>query len=116
MDILTGWTAFLGATSFEFGALCAILEAWNRSDTVNFGWAVEGLLQPNGPKGREVTRNDDNRDVERDTPTNADEKQDNPAQKQKWIWFSLSPKYFRELGFLAALIQWLGATIFWISG
>ncbi|PPR05934.1 hypothetical protein CVT24_006656 [Panaeolus cyanescens] len=35
---------------------------------------------------------------------------------RRWIWFSLDPHYFYELGFLAAFFQFGGATIFWISG
>jgi len=38
----------------------------------------------------------------------------------RWVWFpsryDLMTHYLRELGFLASLAQFLGATIFWISG
>ncbi|KAL8791789.1 MAG: hypothetical protein Q9195_005598 [Heterodermia aff. obscurata] len=41
-------------------------------------------------------------------------------QGRTWIWFpsvqELKSHYIRELGFLACLAQFVGATIFWISG
>ncbi|KAF9045526.1 hypothetical protein BJ165DRAFT_1370639 [Panaeolus papilionaceus] len=42
--ILTGWTAFLGATIFEIGSIFGILEAWNRDDTTSFGWSIKSAL------------------------------------------------------------------------
>ncbi|EAU82855.2 integral membrane protein [Coprinopsis cinerea okayama7 len=36
--------------------------------------------------------------------------------RKRWIWWSTEGHYFRELGFLAAFFQMMGATIFWISG
>lgn len=40
--------------------------------------------------------------------------------KPSWIWFpstyDLKTHYLRDIGFLACLFQFLGATIFWISG
>ena len=37
-----------------------------------------------------------------------------------WVWFpswlELKTHYLRELGFLASLSQFCGATIFWVSG
>ena len=41
-------------------------------------------------------------------------------QGRTWVWFpsteELKTHYIRELGFLACLAQFVGATIFWISG
>ncbi|KAF9005269.1 hypothetical protein BDZ89DRAFT_1080229 [Hymenopellis radicata] len=92
----TGWTAWLGATIFEFGSVLGLLEAWNRGDVANFGFVVEQKL---GYAAKEEEAL-----VEKGIP------------KKKWVWFSLDPRYFRELGFLAAFVQFWGATIFWISG
>ncbi|KZF19792.1 hypothetical protein L228DRAFT_224456 [Xylona heveae TC161] len=43
-----------------------------------------------------------------------------PDRGRSWVWFpswhELTTHYFREIGFLACLSQFLGATIFWISG
>jgi hypothetical protein len=33
-----------------------------------------------------------------------------------WIWFTSNTKYWRELGFLAGVIQLCAATIFWTAG
>ncbi|KAJ7054497.1 hypothetical protein C8F01DRAFT_1163582 [Mycena amicta] len=68
-----GWTAWLGATIFEF--------------------AETG-----------------------DDSANASPREKSQHEKRKWIWFSASGKYFHELGFLAAFVQYWAATIFWISG
>ena len=41
-------------------------------------------------------------------------------QDRTWVWFpsteELETHYIRELGFLACLAQFVGATIFWLSG
>ncbi|KAJ7794646.1 hypothetical protein B0H14DRAFT_3556636 [Mycena olivaceomarginata] len=50
-----------------------------------------------------------------DTPGSDSETPSRPPKK-KWIWFSTDDKYFHELGFLAAFVQYWAATIFWISG
>ncbi|KAF8156823.1 hypothetical protein B0H34DRAFT_675223 [Crassisporium funariophilum] len=111
----TGWTAFLGATIFEIGSIFGILEAWNRDDTENFGWNVEHafhhdpkkvIIGKHGPIG---TPTDDNLEVQ---PLEV--KHTKP--EKTWIWFSADPRYWRELGFLAAFWQLFGATVFWISG
>jgi len=43
-----------------------------------------------------------------------------PPDAQSWVWFptwhELTTHYFREIGFLASLSQFVGATIFWIAG
>lgn len=40
--------------------------------------------------------------------------------RANWVWFpswhELTTHYFREIGFLACLSQFFGATVFWISG
>ncbi|KAJ6491261.1 hypothetical protein C8R47DRAFT_976550 [Mycena vitilis] len=90
-----GWTAWIGATIFEFGAIFGLWEAWNRGDSANFGWSFDFLLHGDPEKGSE--------------------KSSGPP-KRKWIWFSTDCKYFHELGFLAAFVQFWAATIFWISG
>lgn len=99
-DVGGGWTAWLGATIFHFGALFGLWEAWNREDTANFGWGLNKLLQGESTDGAE------NNNTEKPAA----------APKKRWIWFSTDPKYFHELGFLAAFVQYWAATIFWISG
>ncbi|KAJ7033081.1 hypothetical protein C8F04DRAFT_1105091 [Mycena alexandri] len=104
-DIGGGWTAWLGATIFEFGALFGLWEAWNREDTSDFGWNIKLLLHGESP-----------RDAENADTTPESEKPPAAPKKKKWIWFSTEGKYFHEMGFLAAFVQYLAATIFWISG
>ncbi|KAF7323645.1 hypothetical protein MKEN_00585200 [Mycena kentingensis (nom. inval.)] len=102
----TGWTAWLGATIFEFGALAGLWEAWNRGDVADFGWNVGRLARVH-------------RESESESPNSTPNlKTEASPQKPKheWIWFSTSGKYFHELGFLAAFVQYWAATIFWISG
>ena len=45
---------------------------------------------------------------------------DEDNKGRSWTWFpstkELKTHYIREIGFLAALSQMFGATIFWISG
>ncbi|KAJ7253761.1 hypothetical protein B0H12DRAFT_1071425 [Mycena haematopus] len=102
-DVGGGWTAWLGATIFEFGSILGLWEAWNRDDTTDFGRNVKKLLHSELP--------DDPENNIDSTPGS-----ETPPPKQKWIWFSTDGKYFHELGFLAAFVQYWAATIFWISG
>lgn len=45
---------------------------------------------------------------------------DGPPGAQSWVWYptwsELTTHYLREIGFLASLSQFVGATIFWIAG
>ncbi|KAF7986282.1 hypothetical protein HWV62_35214 [Athelia sp. TMB] len=55
------------------------------------------------------------------TADEADSKQDQGDEgRANWVWFpswhDLTTHYFREIGFLACLSQFFGATVFWISG
>jgi hypothetical protein len=102
-DVGGGWTAWVGATIFEFGAICGLWEAWNRGDTADFGWGVKMLLE--GEPAPNTS----------ESSSPGSEKANSPPKK-KWIWFSADRKYFHELGFLAAFVQYWAATIFWISG
>lgn len=62
-----------------------------------------------------------NGNVERED-SGGEEKVDQPQTKGKrrWSWwpswYELRTHYFRDIGFLGCLIQFLGATIFWIAG
>lgn len=98
-----GWSAWIGATIFEFGGVFAMWEAWNRGDVADFGWAVERTLH-----------NQSRADGEDGSVSPGDPKSERP--KKRWIWYSGDAKYWHEIGFLAAFIQLCGASIFWISG
>lgn len=96
-----GWTAWLGATIFEFGAICALLEAWNRDNTVDFGWAVQQIPPLHDAQ------------LENGSATSAansvTDSEGNKPPERKWIWFSTNTNYWHELGFLAAFVQLCGA-------
>ncbi|KAJ7598488.1 hypothetical protein C8J56DRAFT_848328 [Mycena floridula] len=97
-----GWTAWVGATIFEFGSVFGMWEAWNRDDTVNFGWGVEKALYPDS-------------EAAVDTPPVSEKEPTVPTRRQ-WKWFSTDRKYWHEFGFLAAFAQLCAASIFWIAG
>lgn len=109
-DHSTGWTAFLGATIFEFGSIFGMWEAWNRSDAANFGWGVSRTLNGDAERGGKVE------DVHGEVGTQVGEEATPERPTRQWKWFSAEPHYWHEVGFLAAFAQWCAATIFWISG
>jgi len=45
---------------------------------------------------------------------------DSPKEDPSWVWwpswYALRTHYFHQIGFWACFFQFLGATIFWISG
>ena len=43
-----GWTAFIGATIFEFGSILLMIEAVNENRADCFGWALEEVLEERG--------------------------------------------------------------------
>jgi hypothetical protein len=43
-----GWTAFVGATIFEFGSVLLMIEAVNENRADCFGWALEEVLEEEG--------------------------------------------------------------------
>ncbi|KDR68386.1 hypothetical protein GALMADRAFT_78564 [Galerina marginata CBS 339.88] len=112
-----GWTAFLGATIFEIGSIFGILEVWNTNQTASFGQNVGQALKPKARQDTNETKHNSEKTAEEGSPTDTpSSEQDNAAPKQPWIWFSTDPKFFHEIGFLAAFFQLLAASIFWISG
>ncbi|KAE9390305.1 hypothetical protein BT96DRAFT_349852 [Gymnopus androsaceus JB14] len=108
-----GWSAWIGATVFEFGSILGMLEAWNRGDTANFGWGVQNALGYDSSDAETSLGVNDAADSSSGSVPGKEEKS---KPKRKWIWFSTDPKYWHEMGFLAAFAQFWAATIFWISG
>ncbi|KAJ2915846.1 hypothetical protein MD484_g4562, partial [Candolleomyces efflorescens] len=51
----TGWTAFIGATIFEFGSVLGMWEAWNRDDVSSFGWNVNHRFRQIGSELHDTT-------------------------------------------------------------
>ena len=136
-----GVTAFIGATIFEFGSILLMLEAINANHAGCFGWALQSAIK--GGKARfwlmPVTEgcehhhsnkrnivgkgglpSDDQRDVSKTTERIQGAAIPHSNSERAWQWYpsgqALRQQYLFDLGFLASLSQFLGATIFWISG
>jgi hypothetical protein len=131
-----GISAFIGATIFEIGSIFLMIEAVNENRTECFGWAFEETLERNGlmrlsPSSENCTHHHSNKLnlVGKSKNSTGDAAQDKPLGPKKfaeakvletWTWFptirELRCHYFREIGFLACLVQFIAATVFWISG
>ncbi|OAA71182.1 integral membrane protein [Cordyceps fumosorosea ARSEF 2679] len=130
-----GITAFIGAILFfEVGSVLLVLEAINANDADCFGWAVETLVDQHHTRAvtfvadaelcRHHHQNKHNlvgkprrhllassADVESTTTTKA-------RRRWQWCpsWQDIRHRHIYELGFLAAVAQFSGATIFGIAG
>lgn len=127
-----GITAFIGAiVFFETGSILLMIEAVNENNAGCFGWAVEKLVEGEEekvsgsvvairPRKDGCTHHHQNkRNLIGDGVASTDEGDDRKAQRNwNWAptWQELKTHYFHELGFLACLAQFTGATIFGISG
>lgn len=115
-----GWTAFAGSTVFVFGSILLVIEAWNRDETVLFGSALKHSFVELANSLENGIHNNHNHNRARMGSSNHQEKPPlsgkNPTSPKDWIWFSLDPKFFHEIGFVAGFVQFCAATIFWISG
>lgn len=134
-----GVSAFIGATVFEIGSVLLLLEAINANQTGCFGWALETELTKVSTEGGttqvEVKPNKDDCQHHHANKRNlvgagkqtlhhshsAGEGYSTALSGGKsfhWVpsLSELRSHYLHELGFLASLIQFLAATIFWIAG
>ncbi|KAK8131244.1 hypothetical protein PG984_007682, partial [Apiospora sp. TS-2023a] len=141
-----GITAFIGATVFELGSVLLMLEAVNENRTDCFGWALEKEVSAAAAAAaaaaattlaaEEEGRDDRLRLLLRPRPSRCvhhhhnkhsflsseltSQDYDEERGKRTWEWWptwhELTTHYLREMGFLACLSQFLGATVFWISG
>ncbi|RHZ55410.1 uncharacterized protein CDV56_104968 [Aspergillus thermomutatus] len=134
-EVLTagGVTAFIGATVFEIGSVLLLLEAVNENQTGCFGWAVETASKEAEEQVEEAVVRIKS-DVEsclhhhanrRSFLTPSEARQDSSrrtsaGQKRSFEWLptltELRTHYLHEIGFWASLVQFIGATIFWIAG
>ncbi|TFK47152.1 hypothetical protein OE88DRAFT_820311 [Heliocybe sulcata] len=114
-SVAGGWTGWIGATIFAFASVLLIWEAWNRSNTVYFGWGLDQVLHRHP---LDLERTGTYRDwAEIDHSNNSPGSiTATPPGSRKWIWWTTDTKYWHELGFLAGFAQLCAATIFWISG
>lgn len=119
----TGITAFVGATIFEFGSVLLMLEAVNEKRTDCFGWALEEAIDEAIENHRLLLRPDPkgcahHHSVRHGLLTAGEPEVSKEGRTWEWwpTWSELKTHYFREIGFLASLSQFIGATVFWISG
>ncbi|KAI9740835.1 MAG: hypothetical protein M1818_004440 [Claussenomyces sp. TS43310] len=129
-----GITAFIGATIFEIGSVLLMVEAVNEDRSDCFGWALEGAVEEGGlarlHPGR-CSHHHRNRhnfvgkgetaqsEIPLDEP-GISKSHPHPSSARSWTWwptwYELRTRYMRDIGFLASLSQFIGASIFWISG
>jgi hypothetical protein len=127
-----GITGFIGATIFEIGSILLMIEAVNENRSGCFGWALRGALhdasglvigvEPEPGECRHHHLNKKNLVGKhyQSARAPADDSEEEEVSKKTWQWFpslvDLQTHYLHELGFLACLAQFLGASVFWISG
>ena len=118
-----GWTAFVGATIFEIGSVLLMFEAVNENRAGCFGWALERVFDEK--VGHWMIKAAQDRDACKHHHANkknfvgeGTKTVQDGVKAWRWFptWYELSTHYLHELGFLAVLSQFFGATIFWISG
>ncbi|KAH8199669.1 hypothetical protein TruAng_006138 [Truncatella angustata] len=119
VDLGGGITAFIGATIFEIGSVLLMFEAVNENRTQCFGWALEEVLESRGtvrlhpdPDGCTHHHSEKRSLIARQVAGG------NTDREWEWCptWEELNTHYLHEIGFLACLSQFTGATIFWIAG
>lgn len=129
-----GVSAFIGATIFEIGSVLLMFEAVNENREGCFGWALEQVagsalagrirVRPDKDGCRHHHTNKQNfvgkGSVKGSSFDDIEKNEATYSTGRSWVWFptwhELTTHYFRELGFLASLAQFCGASVFWISG
>ncbi|KAJ4396173.1 hypothetical protein N0V93_000392 [Gnomoniopsis smithogilvyi] len=130
-----GVSAVVGATIFELGSILLMIEAVNENRSECFGWALEQALDRSGEDlllrkqdandcrhhhsdKKSFVSSNDGAANESESGEKVDD--DMQAKGRKWTWwpswYELRTHYLRDIGFLACLSQFFGATVFWISG
>ena len=133
-----GVSAFIGATIFEIGSILLMIEAMNESRSGCFGWALEhiitggevghGVIRVRPDKGRCAHHHTNKGNfvgkgaVEKPSANDIQVPEKGLIEEsadQKFVWwpsmYDLRTHYLRELGFLASLAQFCGATVFWVA-
>ncbi|KZT71169.1 hypothetical protein DAEQUDRAFT_724543 [Daedalea quercina L-15889] len=87
------WIAFIGGTAFEVGSYLMVVEALNAGHEQLFGPALWGLVE--------------------DWEHASDEELSVKRKQADFRWFGTTS--WRELGFLASVVQLFAATVFWVS-
>ncbi|KNG49455.1 integral membrane protein [Stemphylium lycopersici] len=122
-----GITAFIGATVFEFGSFLLLAEAINEGRSGCFGWAVKQVLSHEEGEASVALQASRSHCIH---PHNKRKSVGNghtdaskhllQSHRHSWVWWpsneELRTHYIHNLGFIASLSQFLGATIFWVAG
>ncbi|KAJ5601868.1 hypothetical protein N7510_011402 [Penicillium lagena] len=123
--------AFVGATLFQIGAVLLVFEACNENQTGCFGWALQRALtgEDDDDSGRVVAKTDvyscqhhhqRRRQTDSAKQKMKQQQQQQPKANRKWTWcpswHELRTHYFHEIGFVASIAMFVGATIFYICG
>jgi hypothetical protein len=133
IDTAGGITAFIGATIFEIGSVLLMIEAVNEDRSGCFGWNFERVVEETGVlrlvEGETCTHHHRDKhsflgkrtgNIHPPLPYHPLTWSLDDTSQRQWTWWpsshELRTHYFHELGFLACLAQFLGASIFWISG
>lgn len=133
-----GVSGFIGATVFEIGSVLLLLEAVNANQTGCFGWALEtelGKVEGSGsvtevkPNKEDCAHHHANKKnlvgagrhgLLRHSHGAAAGYVTSLPEGKSFRWMpsltELRTHYLHELGFLASLVQFMAATIFWIAG
>jgi hypothetical protein len=138
-----GISALIGATIFEIGSVLLLLEAVNANQTGCFGWALETelkkaesntsrsvavtQLKPTPHECRHHHANRKNlvgagrhlhRHISHDSMAGYTTSSPTNDKSFRWLpsWSELKSHYMHVLGFVASLVQFIAATIFWIAG
>ncbi|KAI0393744.1 hypothetical protein F5Y17DRAFT_458644 [Xylariaceae sp. FL0594] len=113
-----GITTLVGTTLFAIGSVFLMLEAINENRTDCLGWALEEAMESHGPLLR--TDPDECRHHHAGRHGAYSKQQPDGGDRRLWrcwpSWYELKTHYIREIGFLASLAQFVGATVFWICG
>ncbi|KAK5167068.1 uncharacterized protein LTR77_007798 [Saxophila tyrrhenica] len=130
-----GVASAVGATLFQIGAVLLIFEACNENQTGCFGWALQRAFSHDGdndstasPAAKEAAADSapkptagycDHHHIHGIHHRSTVEKQ-HPSARRTWEWWptwhECTSHYFHEIGWLASIIEAIGATIFYISG
>jgi hypothetical protein len=122
-----GITTFLGATIFEVASVFLMWEAINENSSGCFGWALEQVaekehlihIKPDSRACRHhhvAYEGDRVRPIDSADPNEVLLGRDGHSWRWFTTWHDVRTNYIRKIGFIASLSQFLGATVFWISG
>ncbi|KAJ5961136.1 uncharacterized protein N7479_008286 [Penicillium vulpinum] len=144
ITVAGGWTGFVGATIFEIGGVLLMLEAFNTNHTGCFGWALDTVVEKKIEEGiphhaikeikpkvsqcehhhanrksflKEIHHHHSNDNSQSHLDETGYVTSSTDGRSFRWIpsMSELRTHYLHEIGFLASLILFVSATIFYIG-